>query len=41
MKELEIKEEEIAKEAVLTEKKRIKADKEKAKENLKNLKNVR
>ena len=41
MKEREIKEEEIAKEAVLTEKKRIKADKEKAKENLKNLKNVR
>ena len=52
MKEREIKEEEIAKEAALAEKKRIqeeikmtkefeKADKEKAKEDLKNLKNVR
>ena len=52
MKEREIKEEEIAKEAALAEKKRIKeeakmteefekADEEKAKENLKNLKNVR
>ena len=52
MKEREIKEEEIAKEAALAEKKRIqeeikmteefeKTDKEKAKEDLKNLKNVR
>ena len=52
MKEREIKEEEIAKESALAEKKRIKeeakmteefekADEEKAKENLKNLKNVR
>ena len=52
MKEREIKEEEIAKEAALAEKKRIekeikmteefeKADKEKAEEDLKNLKNVR
>jgi len=52
MKEREIKEEEIAKKAALAEKKRIekeikmteefeKADKEKAKEDLKNLKNVR
>ena len=52
MKEREIKEEEIAKKAALTEKKRLeeqaktteefeKADKQKAKEDLKNLKNVR
>ena len=52
MKEREIKEEEIAKKAALTEKKRLeeqakmteefeKADKQKAKEDLKNFKNVR
>ena len=52
MKERERKEEEIAKKAALTEKKRLeeqakmteefeKADKQKAKEDLKNLKNVR